>query len=247
MARQRSSVNAKIVSGAITVMFLGFYVFDGWFLIVVLPGAWYEKSQLVFVLLGLYTLTFGFLRETEFLKLGDLRNNLTSHHPFEFISGIMMVLGFMYLSVSIMARSRPGARWTAASLERVRNPELFNIPLLSPVVRLLLALGIGLTALSLSFLSLAMVVAIAGLAIVFTVTFLVVAAPVVYLAYAVVSIPALLITRAPKGYDYKVRYGDQTVSIRETWKLNDMIFKTLFITAVSFGLSGAFQFVYGLD
>jgi hypothetical protein len=154
--------------------------------------AWDSKIAFVLGLLGVYTFAFGFLAQTDLLKrFPSLGDDLTSPNPLKFLAGGFQVLSLLQISFPVGAASER----TPESLERRGAALLWLIQF--PV----LLLGFF---------------AVAA----YTVVYLLLMAPIAWLAYSIVSIPLDSISGSARDtamvlVDRQTGEEQQVVSIKE--------------------------------
>jgi hypothetical protein len=140
--------------------------FDVWLLLIRPAAPWDTKISFVLGVLGVYTFAFGILAQTGLLRVfPDQGESLTSPNPMRFLAGSFEAVGLLQLVVSVGMRPER----TPESLDR-RGGSLLQLVQL-PVLLVEFVLVVA-----------------------FTVLYLVVIAPLAWIAYAIVSVPLDAIT-----------------------------------------------------
>jgi hypothetical protein len=180
--------------------------FDLWLLLIRPDAAWDAKIAFVLGLIGVYTFAFGLLSATDVLKRLPLGADLTSPNPVIFLAGNSTAMSLLYLTLSIAVTPQR----TSESLDRRGGMllEAARAPLL-----------------------------IAGclLAVAFSIVYLVLIAPLAWLAYVVISVPldSVLTSGRDMALTMTVAGEESTVDIQELFKEHLVTFRNLLVAVPS--------------
>jgi hypothetical protein len=159
----------------IVAAWFAFVAFDLWLLLIRPDAPWDMRLAYAVGLLGVYTFAFGLLSATDLLKrLPGLGNDLTSPNPFLFLAGNLWVLSILLQAFRVAVVPLR----TREGLDR-RGGLAISLLVQLPVATIGLVLGL------------------AALAV-----YLVVIAPLAWLAYVLVNVPLDMITTS--GLDVEI-------------------------------------------
>jgi hypothetical protein len=170
----------------IIAAWLALVAFDLWLLLIRPDAPWATRIGYVLGLLGVYTFAFGLLAETELLKkLPYMGDELTSPNPILFLAANMTALSLLSMAGAIAIDPLR----TASSLDRRGGIAL------SFVEGLLMLVGFVLIVAS-------------------TIVYIVVIAPLAWLAYTVASAPLDSIISSGRDMEFVVQRDGEEVAIR---------------------------------
>jgi hypothetical protein len=180
--------------------------FDLWLLLLRPDAAWDTRIAFVLGLVGVYTFAFGLLSATDLLKRLQIGPSLTSPNPVIFLAGNFAAMSLLYSTLSIaLAPQRTGD-----SLDRRGGMllEVARTPLL-----------------------------IAGclLAVAFSIVYLVLIAPLAWLAYVAVSVPLDSVLTSGRDMELTMTSAgeDATVRIKELFQEHLVTFRNLLVAVPS--------------
>jgi hypothetical protein len=171
------------VKTLIVVAWFALVAFDVWLLLLRPDAPWESRIAYVLGLLAVYTFAFGLLAETELLKkMPEMAEDLTSPNPFLFLAGNATALSLLFMTGSIAIDPLR----TGRSLDRRGGLVLSFVEGLVLLVGLLIL-------------------------VVCTVVYVIVVAPLAWLAYTIVSAPLDSVVSSGRDFEFvELREGVET-------------------------------------
>ena len=166
--------------------------FDVWLLLIRPSADWHTKIAFVLGLIGVYTFAFGVLSATDLLKRLPIGPDLTSPNPLKFIAGNATALGILQMALAL-----------AVTPERTRES-------LDRRGGLLIGLVQG-----------PLVIVGCLLAVAFTLVYVVLIAPLAWVAYVIVSVA--LDSAVNSGKEFALAMTDPSTGEQSTVKIKELI------------------------